>query len=694
MSLTQRQLFVTTALPYANAPFHVGHMMEYIQADIWVRFQRMRGHTVHFVCADDAHGAPIMIAAEKAGKTPQQFVADIAADRKQYLDGFHIGFDHWHSTDAPENHQLAKEIYIALREAGFISTKSVEQFFDPVKGMFLPDRYVKGECPKCGAKDQYGDSCEACGAVYSPTELKHPYSTLTGATPVLKSSEHYFFKLSDPRCVEFLQSWSNSGRLQTEVLNKIKEWFNTDESGKTGLSDWDISRDAPYFGIEIPDAPGKYFYVWLDAPIGYLASLSAHFKHIGQDMNAFLADPATEQIHFIGKDITYFHTLFWPAMLKFSGRKVPDKIFVHGFITLGGDKMSKSRGTGISPLKYLSLGLNAEWLRYYLAAKLNSRVEDVEFTPDDFVARVNSDLVGKYINIASRAAGFLSKRFGGKLSGDLGVEGRTLLDTLRAHRAIIEELYEEREFGKAQREIMLLADRVNEYVDQHKPWELAKIAGQEAVLHDVCSVCLEAFRLLTIYLKPVLPTLAAQVEAFMNLPPLRFDDAQRAMGAHVISEYKHLMQRVDPKSIEALLAQPAPAVTAPQEAAAPGGEAIAPTIGIDDFTKIDLRIAKIIDCSLVEGSSKLLRLILDVGEVDEQGQPKTRNVFSGIQSAYQPSDLIGKLTVMVANLAPRKMKFGISEGMVLAASHADDKAQPGLYILSPWPGAQPGMRVS
>ena len=654
----------------------------------------MRGNTVHFVCADDAHGAPIMIAAEKAGKTPQQFVADIAADRKQYLEGFHIGFDHWHSTDAPENHQLAKEIYIALREAGFISTKSVEQFFDPVKGMFLPDRYVKGECPKCSAKDQYGDSCEACGAVYSPTELKNPYSTLTGATPVLKSSEHYFFKLSDPRCVKFLQSWSNSGHLQTEVLNKIKEWFNTDESGKTGLSDWDISRDAPYFGIEIPDAPGKYFYVWLDAPIGYLASLSAHFKHIDQDMNAFLADPATEQIHFIGKDITYFHTLFWPAMLKFSGRKVPDKIFVHGFITLGGDKMSKSRGTGISPLKYLSLGLNAEWLRYYLAAKLNSRVEDVEFTPDDFVARVNSDLVGKYINIASRAAGFLSKRFGGKLSGDLGVEGRTLLDTLRAHRATIESLYEEREFGKAQREIMLLADRVNEYVDQHKPWELAKLEGQEAVLHDVCSVCLEAFRLLTIYLKPVLPTLAAQVEAFMNLPPLRFDDAQRAMGPHVISEYKHLMQRVDPKSVEALLAQPAPAVTAPKETPAPGGEALAPTIGIDDFTKIDLRIAKIIDCSLVEGSSKLLRLTLDVGEVDEQGQPKTRNVFSGIQSAYQPSDLIGKLTVMVANLAPRKMKFGLSEGMVLAASHADDKAQPGLYILSPWPGAQPGMRVS
>lgn len=687
MSTPHRQLFVTTALPYANAPFHIGHMMEYIQADIWVRFQRMRGHTVHFVCADDAHGAPIMIAAEKAGKTPQQFVADIAADRQRYLNGFHIGFDHWHSTDGPENHQLAREVYVALRAAGFISTKSVEQFFDPVKGMFLPDRYVKGECPRCGAKDQYGDSCEACGAVYSPTELKNPYSTLTGATPVLKHSEHYFFRLSDPRCVEFLQAWTGSGRLQPEVLNKIKEWFDTDAEGRTALSDWDISRDAPYFGIEIPDAPGKYFYVWLDAPIGYLASLKAHFDRIGHDMEAFLADPATEQIHFIGKDITYFHTLFWPAMLQFSGRKVPDKIFVHGFITLGGDKMSKSRGTGISPLRYLELGLNAEWLRYYLAAKLNSRVEDIEFTPEDFIARVNSDLVGKYINIASRVAGFMTKRFGGRLSADLGVEGRALLDGLRAHGEAIAQLYEERELAKAQREIMLLADRVNEYVDQNKPWELAKQEGQDAVLHDVCSVCLEAFRLLTIYLKPVLPALAAQVEAYMKLPPLRFADAQRALGAHTVGDYQHLMQRVDAQAVARLLPAPAPV-------AHPGGEAIAPTIGIEDFGKVDLRIARIVDCALVEGSTKLLRLTLDVGEVDEAGQPRTRNVFSGIQSAYQPADLVGKLTVMVANLAPRKMKFGVSEGMVLAASHADGKVDAGLYVLTPWPGAQPGMRVN
>jgi methionyl-tRNA synthetase len=677
-----RQLFVTTALPYANAPFHVGHMMEYIQADIWVRFQRMQGNTVHFVCADDAHGAPIMIAAEKAGKTPQQFVAEIAAGRKQYLDGFHIGFDNWHSTDGPENHELARSVYLALREQGLITVRSIEQFYDPVKGMFLPDRYIKGECPKCGAKDQYGDSCENCGAVYAPTDLKNPFSTLTGATPVMKSSDHHFFALSSPRCVEFLQAWTNEpGRLQSEVLNKIKEWFSVDENGKTGLSDWDISRDAPYFGIEIPDAPGKYFYVWLDAPIGYLASLKNYFARTGGDFDAFMADPATEQVHFIGKDITYFHTLFWPAMLHFSGRKTPSQVNVHGFITVGGDKMSKSRGTGISPLKYLELGMNPEWLRYYIAAKLNSKVEDVEFTPEDFVARVNSDLVGKYINIASRAAGFLAKRFGGRLSSDLGVEGRALLDTLRAGRADIEQQYEAREFGKALRDIMLLADKVNEYVDQHKPWDLAKLEGQEAALHDVCSVCIEAFRLLSIYLKPVLPALAAQVESFLGLPPQKFTDAGRALGGHVIGDYKHLMQRVDPKMLEALF-EPAVAPAPP-----PGGEALAAEIKIDDFAKVDLRIAKIVDCGHVEGSDKLLRLTLDVGE------GKMRNVFSGIKSAYQPEQLIGKLTLLVANLAPRKMKFGLSEGMVLAASHADDKVQPGLYILEPWPGATPGMRV-
>ncbi|MET0349655.1 MAG: methionine--tRNA ligase, partial [Rhizobacter sp.] len=432
-----RKLFVTTALPYANAPFHVGHMMEYIQADIWVRFLRMQGHEVHFVGADDAHGAPIMIAAEKAGKTPQAFVAEIAAGRKQYLDGFRISFDNWHSTDGPENHELAQDIYRALRDAGLITERTIEQFFDPVKGMFLPDRYIKGECPKCGAKDQYGDNCEVCGSVYQPTDLKNPFSALSGAVPELRTSKHYFFALSNDRCIDFLKEWTHApGRLQPEVLNKIREWFEIDEeTGKAGLSDWDISRDAPYFGIRIPDTEDKYFYVWLDAPVGYLASLKNHFGKIGRDFDAFMKDPAVEQVHFIGKDITYFHTLFWPAMLHFSGRKTPDRVNVHGFITVSGEKMSKSRGTGISPLKYLELGMNPEWLRYYIAAKLNARNEDIDFNPEDFVARVNSDLVGKFINIASRAAGFLTKRFGGTLSAEVGVEGRMLLDTLRAHRA-------------------------------------------------------------------------------------------------------------------------------------------------------------------------------------------------------------------------------------------------------------------
>jgi methionyl-tRNA synthetase len=682
-----RRLFVTTALPYANAPFHIGHMMEYIQADIWVRFQRMVGHEVHFVCADDAHGAPIMIAAEKAGKTPQQFVAEIAAGRKQYLDGFHIGFDNWHSTDGPENHQLAQDIYRALRKQGLISERVIEQFFDPVKNMFLPDRYIKGECPKCGAKDQYGDNCEVCGSVYSPTDLKNPFSALSGATPILKSSAHYFFQLSSDRCVEFLKQWTGENapdgtpRLQSEVLNKIKEWFVTDEQGHVGLNDWDISRDAPYFGIEIPDAPGKYFYVWLDAPVGYLASLKNYFGKIDKDFDAFMADPATEQVHFIGKDIITFHTLFWPAMLHFSGRKTPHHIHVHGFLALGGEKMSKSRGTGLSPLRYLQLGMNAEWLRYYLAAKLSAKVEDIDFNPDDFIARVNADLVGKYINIASRAAGFLTKRFGGRL-GTIATDGQTLLTLLRAESAGIAELYDTREFGKALRQVMGLADKINEYVDANKPWELAKQAGMDARLHDVCTVCIEAFRLLTLYLKPVLPALAAQVEAFLKVKPLRFADAQTALGAgHAIGEYQHLMQRVDPKLLDALFEPPAPA------AAVPGGEPLAPEIKIDDFTKVDLRIAKIVKAEHVEGSDKLLRLTLDVGE------GRTRNVFSGIKSAYQPADLEGKFTVMVANLAPRKMKFGVSEGMVLAASHADEKANPGLYVLEPWPGATPGLRV-
>ncbi|MFZ9638867.1 MAG: methionine--tRNA ligase [Hylemonella sp.] len=679
-----RQLFVTTALPYANGNFHIGHIMEYIQADIWVRLQRMLGHQVHFVGADDAHGAPIMIAAEKAGKTPQQFVADIAAGRQQYLDGFLIRFDNWSSTDSPENHALARQIYLDLKAQGLINSKTIEQFFDPQKNMFLPDRFIKGECPKCGAKDQYGDSCESCGAVYSPTELKHPYSALSGATPVLKQSEHFFFRLSDPRCIEFLQNWTQDGKLQNEIANKVREWFAKDEHGQGGLGDWDISRDAPYFGIEIPDAPGKYFYVWLDAPVGYLASLKNHLDKIGVDYERYIADPAVEQYHFIGKDITYFHTLFWPAMLHFSGRKTPTNVFVHGFITVSGEKMSKSRGTGIDPLKYLAIGMNPEWLRYYIAAKLNSRVEDVDFNPDDFVARVNADLIGKYVNIASRSAGFIAKRFDGKL-GTISPDGDAVIEHLRAAAPQVAELLGEREYGKALREVMLLADRVNEYVDQNKPWELAKQAGMDNRLHDVCTVCIEAFRLLTLYLKPVLPALAAQVESFLKIQPMAWSDAQVSLGAgHAIGAYQHLMQRVDPKLLDTLFEPPAePAAPV----VLPGGEAIAETISIDEFARIDLRIAKIVDCEAVDGSTKLLRLTLDVGE------GKTRNVFSGIASMYQPQDLVGKLTVMVANLAPRKMKFGISEGMVLAASHADDKTSPGIHILEPWPGAVPGMRV-
>ncbi|WP_394755110.1 methionine--tRNA ligase [Rhodoferax sp.] len=697
-----RQLFVTTALPYANGHFHIGHIMEYIQADIWVRYQRMMGNAVHFVCADDCHGAPIMIAAEKAGKTPQQFVADIAAGRKPYLEGFHIGFDNWHSTDGVENHELAQAIYLDLKAAGLIDTRVIAQFFDLEKNMFLPDRFIKGECPKCGAKDQYGDNCEECGAVYSPTELKNPYSALTGGAPVLRDSEHYFFKLSDPRCVEFLEQWTQDSNhqgqahLQGEVYNKIKEWLLPDEDGKRDLGDWDISRDAPYFGIEIPDAPGKYFYVWLDAPIGYLASLKNRFVKLAadatlgaQNYDAFMADPATEQYHFIGKDIITFHTLFWPAMLHFSGRKTPNAIFVHGFLTVNSEKMSKSRGTGLDPLKYLSLGMNPEWLRYYLATKLTARNEDVEFSPEDFMARVNSDLVGKYVNIASRAAGFLAKRFDGQL-GAISSDGAALLKQIQIERTSIEQLYEGREFAKALRETMLLADRVNEYVDANKPWELAKQAGMEPRLHDVCTVCIETFRALTIYLKPVLPELAAQVEAFLQIEPLTFASISQPLGAgHRIGNYQHLLQRVDIKQLQALFEPVAPVEPAQTaiELIVPGGEAIAPEIGMDDFSKIDLRIARIVNCEPVPGSTKLLRLTLDVGEA------ATRNVFSGIASAYQPEQLIGKLTVLVANLAPRKMKFGTSEGMVLSASHADQTTHPGLYVLEPFAGAQPGMRV-
>jgi methionyl-tRNA synthetase len=690
---SHRCLFVTTALPYANGKFHIGHIMEYIQADIWVRALRMHGHEVHFVCADDAHGAPIMIAAEKAGLTPQAFVAQIASGRQAYLDGFAISFDNWHSTDGPENNELAQRIYLALRDNGLITQRTIEQFFDPDKGMFLPDRFIKGGCPRCGAPDQYGDSCEACGAVYAPTELRDPRSVLSGATPQLRQSEHFFFRLSDPRCVAFLQQWTQSGALQPEVLNKIKEWFVPQDDGSSGLSDWDISRDAPYFGIEIPDAPGKYFYVWLDAPIGYLASLKNYCDKTGRDFEALMADPRTEQVHFIGKDITYFHTLFWPAMLHFSGRKTPNTVHVHGFLTVSGEKMSKSRGTGLDPMRYLQLDMNPEWLRYYLGAKLNGRNEDVDFNPDDFLARVNADLVGKYVNIAARSAGFISKRFDGALAQP-DTEGSALLQQLQGAAARVAAHYEGRDTARALRDIMQLADQVNEYVDRHKPWELAKQSEQQQALHAVCSTCVACFRLLTLYLKPVLPHLAQRVEQWLGVPPLSWQDAGHALPAgHRIGPYQHLMQRVQSSQLEALFAPAEAAPEAAPVAPTPGGEALAAEIGIDAFAAVDLRVARIVQCERVQGSSKLLRLMLDAGEQDDSGQPRLRQVFSGIASAYDPAQLQGRLTVLVANLAPRRMKFGLSEGMVLAASAADTKASPGIFVLNPDSGATPGMRV-
>ena len=684
--MKQRKLFVTTALPYANGAFHMGHLMEYIQADIWVRHERMCGHIVHFVGADDVHGAPIMIAAQKRGLTPQAFVAEIAAGRKQYLDGFHISHDYWGSTDSPENHELSQEIYRRLKNAGLIYTKDVEQFYDTVKGMFLADRFIKGTCPRCGAPDQYGDNCEKCSAVYSPTEVINPYSTLSGSRPELRTSTHYFFKLSDPECVKFLREWTTGNgkdglpRVQEEVLAKDSEWLGTDGH----LTDWDISRDAPYFGIAIPDAPGKYFYVWLDAPVGYLAALKAYSEKKGFDFNEFLSDPETEQVHFIGKDIIYFHTLFWPAMLHFSGKpfRTPDHINAHGFMTVDGQKMSKSRGTGISPLQYLDLGMNAEWLRYYLAAKMNSRVEDVDFTKVDFAQRVNSDLIGKYINIASRAAGFIVKRFEGRIL-DAAMKD-PLIERIKSRVPEVSAFYEVREFARATRLVMELADAVNEYVDEKKPWELAKDPAQAEALHWVSSVALECFRLLTLCLKPVLPATAERVEAFLSIAPLAWASAAEPLSSvNPIKPYQHLMQRVDMvRQLDQLLPDHVPE----PKVRAPGGEAIAPEVTIDDFSKMDLRVAKVIKCQKVEGSTKLLQFTLDVGE------GKTRNVFSGIQSAYKPEDLEGRLIIMIANLAPRKMRFGVSEGMILSASDADDKGL-GLFVLSPDSGAVPGMRI-
>jgi methionyl-tRNA synthetase len=683
-----RRIFVTTALPYANGPFHIGHIMEYIQADIWVRFQRMHGHQLHFVCADDAHGAPIMLKAEAEGVTPQQLVARIAAGRPRYLTGFHLSFDHWHSTDSPENTRLSQDVYARLKSAGLIYRKDIEQFFDPVKGMFLPDRYIKGECPNCHSRDQFGDACEVCGTVYAPTDLINPYSALSGAQPVLKSSEHFFFRLSDPKCVTFLEAWLDAaGRLQPQVANKAREWLSG--RGDRALGDWDISRDAPYFGIPIPDAPGKYFYVWLDAPIGYLAALQNYFtsgkaaaRGETRGFEEFLAAPDTEQIHFIGKDIIYFHTLFWPAMLRFAGPpyKVPNHVYVHGFITVSGEKMSKSRGTGISPLRYLDVGMNAEWLRYYIAAKLNASVEDLDFNPEDFLARVNSDLVGKYVNIASRAANFITRHFGGALryGGDTG----QLTARAAAQAALVRENYESREFGKAMRDIMGAADHINQEFDARQPWVLARDPERAAELQDVCSRALAGFKLLSVLLAPVLPAVAERVarQLFGLDRPFRWSDA--AVLPERVNPYEHLMTRVEPRQLEALFESDAPAKAAAASAATAPGP-LDPGISIDEFRRVDLRVARIVRAETVAGADKLLKLTLDLGT-------ETRTVFAGIKSAYDPAQLEGRLTVMVANLAPRKMKFGVSEGMVLAASGEG----PGLYLLAPDSGAAPGMKIT
>ena len=692
-----RKILVTSALPYANGQIHIGHLVEYIQTDIWVRFMRAQGHEVYYVGADDTHGTPVMLRAEKEGLTPKQLIDRVWAEHKRDFDAFHISFDNYYSTDSNENRELCESMYLNLHKNGLIAEREIEQYYDPVKEMFLSDRFIKGECPKCHAQDQYGDNCEVCGATYSATELIKPYSTISGATPEIRTSMHYFLAMSDARCEAFLRDWVQ-GLAQPEATNKMREWLGEGDEHK--LADKDISRDAPYFGFEIPNAPNKYFYVWLDAPIGYYASFknlvevkktTFDGKTIQTNFNDWVKpDTTTEQYHFIGKDILAFHTLTWPATLKFSGYRTPTNVFAHGFLTVDGAKMSKSRGTFITAESYIQTKMNPEWLRYYFAAKLNASMEDLDLNLDDFVARVNSDLVGKYVNIASRASGFLSKRFTGKVN-DTAMND-SLLVQLRAAQKTIAEFYEAREYGKAMREIMAQTDAVNVFIDENKPWELARLEGKDDELHRVCSICLEAFRILTIYLSPVLPVVAAQAYAFLNIPVQTWANVDVPLSSpNTINAYKHMLTRIEPTHIAALLEANKQSLQATEHVVhvAPRDiEPIAPTIGIEDFVKVDLRIAKILECTAVEGSTKLLQLTLDAGE------GKTRNVFSGIASMYQPEDLVGKLTVLVANLAPRKMKFGVSEGMVLAASDKDGSDNKGIYILEPITGAEVGMRIS
>ncbi|ARB72494.1 TPA: methionine--tRNA ligase [Neisseria meningitidis] len=682
-----RKILVTSALPYANGSIHLGHMVEHIQTDVWVRFQKLRGNECHYCCADDTHGTPVMLAAQKQGIAPEDMIAKVREEHLADFTGFFIGYDNYYSTHSPENKQFSQDIYRALKANGKIESRVIEQLFDPEKQMFLPDRFVKGECPKCHAQDQYGDNCEVCGTTYSPTELINPYSAVSGAKPELRESEHFFFKLGE--CADFLKAWTSGNNphdgkphLQAEALNKMKEWLG--EGEETTLSDWDISRDAPYFGFEIPDAPGKYFYVWLDAPVGYMASFKNLCDRIGVDFDEyFKADSQTEMYHFIGKDILYFHALFWPAMLHFSGHRAPTGVYAHGFLTVDGQKMSKSRGTFITAKSYLEQGLNPEWMRYYIAAKLNSKIEDIDLNLQDFISRVNSDLVGKYVNIAARASGFIAKRFEGCLKD---VADSALLAKLTAQSEAIAECYESREYAKALRDIMALADIVNEYVDANKPWELAKQEGQDERLHEVCSELINAFTMLTAYLAPVLPKVAENAAKFLNLEAITWANTRETLGKHAINKYEHLMQRVEQKQVDDLIEANKQSIAA---AAAPAAEEskyekVAEQASFDDFMKIDMRVAKVLNCEAVEGSTKLLKFDLDFGF-------EKRIIFSGIAASYpNPAELNGRMVIAVANFAPRKMaKFGVSEGMILSAATADGK----LKLLDVDAGAQPGDKV-
>ena len=682
-----RKILVTSALPYANGSIHLGHMVEHIQTDVWVRFQKLRGHECHYCCADDTHGTPVMLAAQKQGIAPEDMIAKVREEHLADFTGFNIGYDNYYSTHSPENKQFSQDIYRALKANGKIESRVIEQLFDPEKQMFLPDRFVKGECPKCHAQDQYGDNCEVCGTTYSPTELINPYSAVSGAKPELRESEHFFFKLGE--CADFLKAWTSGNNphdgkphLQPEALNKMKEWLG--EGEETTLSDWDISRDAPYFGFEIPDAPGKYFYVWLDAPVGYMASFKNLCDRIGIDFDEyFKANSQTEMYHFIGKDILYFHALFWPAMLHFSGHRAPTGVYAHGFLTVDGQKMSKSRGTFITAKSYLEQGLNPEWMRYYIAAKLNSKIEDIDLNLQDFISRVNSDLVGKYVNIAARASGFIAKRFEGRLKD---VADSALLAKLTAQSEAIAECYESREYAKALRDIMALADIVNEYVDANKPWELAKQEGQDARLHEVCSELINAFTMLTAYLAPVLPKVAENAAKFLNLEAITWANTRETLGEHAINKYEHLMQRVEQKQVDDLIEANKQSIqTTPAPAAEESKyEKVAEQASFDDFMKIDMRVAKVLNCEAVEGSTKLLKFDLDFGF-------EKRIIFSGIAASYpNPAELNGRMVIAVANFAPRKMaKFGVSEGMILSAATAEGK----LKLLDVDAGAQPGDKV-